>query len=105
LKIVPNEPYVLSNLGLSYALSHDLNDADTVLRRAAAQHPADPRVQQNLALVVGLQGRLAEAEAIAGANLPPDQAAANIASLRQMLARRRDLQNQSRIARRPVVAN
>ncbi len=62
LKIVPDEPSVLSNLGLSYALSKDLKNAEATLRRAAAQQPVDPRVRQNLALVVGLQGRFAEAE-------------------------------------------
>ena len=86
LKIVPNEPSVLSNLGLSYALAKDLPKAETTLRLAAGQHPVDPRVRQNLALVVGLQGRFAEAEGIARADLPPDQAAANVAYLRQMLA-------------------
>ena len=86
LKIVPEEPSVLSNLGLSYALAKDLPNAETTLRRAAAQRPVDPRVRQNLALVVGLQGRFAEAEDIARADLPPDEAAANVAYLRQMLA-------------------
>jgi Flp pilus assembly protein TadD len=86
LKIVPDEPSVLSNLGLSYALSKDLKNAEATLRRAAAQNPVDSRVRQNLALVVGLQGRFAEAETIARADLPPDQAAANVAYLRQMLA-------------------
>ncbi len=90
LKIAPNEPSVLSNLGLSYALSKDLPQAETVLRRAAAQHPVDPRVRQNLALVLGLEGRFAEAEAVARADLPADEAAANVAYLRQMLARRGD---------------
>lgn len=91
LKIVPNEPSVLSNLGLSYALSKDLTDAEMTLRRAAAQRPVDPRVRQNLALVVGLQGRFAEAESIARADLPPREAAANVAYLRRMLARRGDV--------------
>jgi Flp pilus assembly protein TadD len=86
LKIVPDEPSVLSNLGLSYALSKDLKNAEATLRRAAAHHPVDPRVRQNLALVIGLQGRFPEAEDIARADLPPDQAAANVAYLRQMLA-------------------
>ena len=86
LKIVPNEPSVLSNLGLSYALSKDLKDAEATLRLAVAQHSTDPRVRQNLALVVGLEGRFDEAEQIARADLPPDQAAANVAYLRQMLA-------------------
>jgi Flp pilus assembly protein TadD len=43
-------------------------------------------VRQNLALVIGLEGRFGEAEQIARADLPPDQAAANVAYLRQMLA-------------------
>ncbi|MGB6748123.1 MAG: hypothetical protein WBE51_08940, partial [Xanthobacteraceae bacterium] len=77
---------VLSNLGLSYALSKDLKDAEATLRLAVAQHSTDPRVRQNLALVVGLEGRFGEAEEIARADLPPDQAAANVAYLRQMLA-------------------
>ena len=86
LRIVPDEPSVLSNLGLSYALSKDLVRAETTLRQAAAQSRVDPRVRQNLALVVGLQGRFAEAEGIARADLPSDEAAANVAYLRQMLA-------------------
>ena len=45
-------------------------------------------MRQNLALVVGLQGRFAEAETIARADLPPEEAAANVAYLRQMLAQR-----------------
>jgi len=88
LKIVPDEPTVLSNLGLSYALSKNLTDAEATLRRAAEHQPVDPRVRQNLALVVGLQGRFAEAESIAQADLPPDQAASNVAYLRNMLARK-----------------
>jgi Flp pilus assembly protein TadD len=99
LKIIPDEPSVLSNLGLSYALSKDLPDAEATLRRAAAQHAADPRVRQNLALVVGLQGRFAEAEQIARADLPPDQAAANVAYLRQMLAHKKDIQKYAPPAR------
>jgi Flp pilus assembly protein TadD len=85
LRIVPDEPSVLSNLGLSYALSKDLAQAETTLRRAAARPRVDVRVRQNLALVVGLQGRFAEAEAIARADLPPEEAAANVAYLQRML--------------------
>jgi Flp pilus assembly protein TadD len=96
LKIVPDEPSVLSNLGLSYALSKDLPNAEATLRRAASHHPVDPRVRQNLALVVGLQGRFAEAEQIAAADLPPEQAAANVGYLRQMLAGRADPPKQAR---------
>lgn len=87
LKIAPDEPSVLSNLALSYALAKDLGEAERTLRRANARGVADRRVRQNLALVVGLQGRFAEAEEIARAELPPDEAAANVAYLREMLAK------------------
>jgi Flp pilus assembly protein TadD len=102
LKIVPDEPTVLSNLGLSYALSKDLKNAEATLRRAAAHRPVDPRVRQNLALVIGLQGRFAEAEDIARADLPPDQAAANVAYLRDMLAHKDHVPLTSRAARNGI---
>ena len=90
LKIVPDEPTVLSNLGLSYVLSKDLPKAEEALRQAYASARADARVRQNLALVVGLQGRFAEAEQIVRADLPADEAAANVAYLKQMLNRKDD---------------
>jgi Flp pilus assembly protein TadD len=88
LKIVPDEPSVLSNLGLSYVLSKDLPKAEETLRRAYGSAKADARVRQNLGLVVGLQGRFAEAESIVKADLPADEAAANVAYLKQMLSRK-----------------
>ncbi len=88
LKIVPDEPSVLSNLGLSYMLSGNLPQAEENLRRAYGSAKADARVRQNLALVVGLQGRFAEAESIVKADLPPEEAAANVAYLKQMLSRK-----------------
>ena len=88
LKIVPEEPSVLSNLGMSYVLSRELPKAEETLRKAQATGRADARVRQNLALAVGLQGRFAEAETIARADLPADEAAANVAYLKQMLARK-----------------
>ena len=85
LKLRPAEPSILSNLGMSYVLSKDLPKAEDALRRAYAGAPGDLRIRQNLALVVGLQGHLDEAEQIARADLPPDQANANVASLKDML--------------------
>lgn len=86
LKITPEDPGVLSNLGLSYLLSKDLKQSESTLRRAVARGKVDGRVRQNLALVVGLQGRFKEAEEIARSDLPPPEAAENIAYLKQMLA-------------------
>jgi Flp pilus assembly protein TadD len=88
LKIAPNEPSVLSNLGLSYVLSKDLPKAEETLRHAYATGKADARVRQNLGLVVGLQGRFAEAETIVKADLPAEEAAANVAYLKEMLSRK-----------------
>jgi Flp pilus assembly protein TadD len=88
LRIVPEEPSVLSNLGLSYMLTRELPKAEETLRRAYANARADGRVRQNLALVVGLQGRFAEAESIVKADLPADEAAANVTYLREMLNRK-----------------
>lgn len=88
LKLQPGEPSVLSNLGLSYMLSKDLPKAEETLRQAYAAPGAGPRVRQNLALVVGLQGRFSEAETIVKADLPPDEAAANVAYLKDMLNRK-----------------
>jgi Flp pilus assembly protein TadD len=90
LKMAPDEPSVLSNLGLSYALAKDLPKAEATLRRAVERPGADRRVRQNLALVVGLQGRFAEAESIARADLPPEEAAANVAYLKQMMSDHND---------------
>jgi Flp pilus assembly protein TadD len=87
LKVAPGDPGVLSNLGLSYMLTRDLPKAEEALRQAYASPRASSRVRQNLGLVVGLQGRFAEAETIVKADLPPDQAAANVAYLKEMLNR------------------
>src|SRR5438132_2012126 len=90
LKIAPDESSVLSNLGMSYVLSKDLPKAEQVLRRAYAGKNADARVRQNLALVVGLQGRFSEAEGIVKADLPAEEAAANVAYLKQMLSSQKE---------------
>ncbi|MDQ8727006.1 tetratricopeptide repeat protein [Bradyrhizobium sp. LHD-71] len=85
LKIQPNEPSVLSNLGMSYVLSKELPKAEDALRRAHAGAPSDARIRQNLALAIGLQGRFPEAESIITAGLPPDEAAESVKYLKQML--------------------
>ena len=85
LLIAPGEASVLSNLGLSYALSGDLTAAETYLRQATATSKSDERARQNLALVIGLQGRFDEAEIIARKDLPPEQAEKNISLLRGLL--------------------
>ncbi len=96
LKIVPGDPTVMSNLGLSYALSKQLPRAETALREAAAHPQADARVRQNFALVLALEGKFAEAEAVSRRDLAPAEAAANVTAIRSMIAQSntwRDIQN------------
>ncbi|WP_083646735.1 tetratricopeptide repeat protein [Pseudochrobactrum sp. B5] len=87
LQIKPGEASILSNLAMSYVLSGDLPTAEKYLRQAATANGSDSRVRQNLALVVGLQGRFQEAETIASRELSPEQAKANTDYLRAMLAK------------------
>ncbi len=95
LKMAPGEPSVLSNLGLSLALSKQLPHAEQTLREAAQNPAADGRVRQNLALVLALQGKFSEAEATASRDLSPADAARNVSAIRKMIAQSntwRDLQ-------------
>lgn len=104
LRIAPGEPAVLSNLGLSYALSRNLPEAEQALRQANAHPRADARERHNLALVLALQGNFKEAEQIQLKDMPPDQAAANVAAIRQMIAQSntwRDIERQGPQNRKP----
>src|SRR6185312_9636605 len=47
LKIKPDEPSTLSNLGLSYALTKDLRRAEATLQQAMGRPNAGPKVRQN----------------------------------------------------------
>lgn len=88
LQLAPDDVTVLNNMGMSYALEGDLKQAETTLRQASMlpKAAAEPRIRQNLALVVGLQGRFDEARKIASEDLPPDQVEANMAYLQKMLS-------------------
>jgi Flp pilus assembly protein TadD len=86
LLIAPTEPSLEGNLGLSYAMTNDLVQAETHLRRAASMPGANSKIRQNLALVIGMQGRFDEAKAIYAKELPPDQVDANMAYIKSMLS-------------------
>jgi Flp pilus assembly protein TadD len=86
LAIVPNEPSVLNNLGLSYALDRNLPEAEDVLRKAAQSPQAGREVKENLALVLGLQGKFDEAEEVARTALPAAAVSSNMSYLKQLLS-------------------
>jgi len=91
LDIQPGEASIQSNIGMSYLLQGDLRTAETYLSAAVKSPGADSTVRQNLALVVGLQGRFDEAQQIAMRELSPEQAQANLQYLRNMLAQQDSL--------------
>jgi Flp pilus assembly protein TadD len=84
----PSNLAVLNNLGMSYALEGNLKQSEATLRKADAlpRSKTEPRIRQNLALVVGLQGRFDEASTLASQDLPPEQVKANMAYLQKMLS-------------------
>lgn len=81
----PGEASIETNLGLSYAMTNELTTAETHLRRAVQMRGATTQTRQNLALVVGLQGRFQEARALYAAELPPEQVESNMAYVRALL--------------------
>ncbi len=88
LQLKPNDLSILNNLGMSYMLEGNLARAESTFRNAStlpggASHP---RLRQNLALSVGLQGRFDEAREIASRDLPPVEVEANMAYLKSMLS-------------------
>ncbi|HTM78969.1 MAG TPA: tetratricopeptide repeat protein [Devosia sp.] len=85
LTIAPGEASVEANFGLSFAMTNDLSAAEQHLRRAVTMRGATSRIRQNLALVLGLQGKFDECKAIYAAELPPDQVEANMAYVRALL--------------------
>ena len=85
LKIAPDQASLHANLGLSYAMTNDLTAAERELRLAVKLRGANSQVRQNLALIIGLQGRFDEAQRLFAAELPPDQVEANMSYIRALL--------------------
>ena len=85
LLIAPGEASLEANLGLSFAMTNELDKAEQHLRRAVSMRGATGQIRQNLALVVGLQGRFDESRALFARELPPDQVEANMSYIRALL--------------------
>jgi Flp pilus assembly protein TadD len=85
LTIAPREASLEANLGLSYAMTNELEAAEAHLRKAVQMPGATSQIRQNLALVVGLQGRFDESQALFSAELSPEQVEANMSYIRTML--------------------
>jgi Flp pilus assembly protein TadD len=85
LLIAPNEASLEANMGLSFAMTNDLGKAEQHLRRAVAMRGATSQIRQNLALVVGLQGRFDECREMFARELPAEQVEANMSYIRALL--------------------
>jgi Flp pilus assembly protein TadD len=84
LKLSPDNPAVLSNLALFYAVRNDTARAESLLRKAAAQPGCTIQERQNLALILGLEGKSAEAEKWMRQDLPPETTAQNLAYVNRL---------------------
>ncbi|MBN9464784.1 tetratricopeptide repeat protein [Brevundimonas sp.] len=82
LILSPDNPDVLTNAAMAAMTHGDAPGAEALLRRAAAQPNASGQVRQNLAMALGLQGKMGEAEQILRRELPPQLAEQNLAWLR-----------------------
>jgi Flp pilus assembly protein TadD len=85
LKIAPDQASLHANLGLSYAMTNELDKAESELRMAVKLRGATSQVRQNLALVIGLQGRFDESRVLFAAELPADQVEANMNYIKALL--------------------
>jgi Flp pilus assembly protein TadD len=64
--------------------------AEDLLRQASSAPGAKPRTRQNLALVLGLQGKFEESKKITSVETSPEVAKANIAYLKDLTASKGD---------------
>lgn len=86
LALAPNQPSILNNLALAHAMEGHADQAERLLKRAGtAADGKNARVNQNLALVLSLQGKYEEARLIAARDLPADNAADNVDFVRRIV--------------------
>jgi Flp pilus assembly protein TadD len=85
LTFAHNHPSILSNLALAHAMNGEPKRAEAMLRQAAAADRNSLKIRQNLALVLGLQGKYDEAKLLASRDLPTESAQENTDYLRRIV--------------------
>lgn len=75
---------VMNNLAMAHALDGQPAESERLLKEAASRG-GSPKVQKNLALVLGLQGKYDEAQVIGTKVLPHDTAKSDTTLVRQMV--------------------
>jgi len=84
LVLSPDNPKVLTNYALFRATHGEPQAAEAMLRKAVSQPGSGAPERQNLALVLGLEGKFGEAEALIRQDLPPQAADADLAYLHSL---------------------
>lgn len=85
LLLAPDHPSILNNLALAHTMNGAAAKAEGLLRKASDTPTASPRVRQNLALVLGLQGRYDEAKSLGAQDQPAQVAAQDTELLRKIV--------------------
>jgi Flp pilus assembly protein TadD len=70
IALAPDQPSVINNLALAYALDGQPAKAEEMLRRALASSD-NAKVRQNLVIVLSLQGKFDDARGVAGEGAAP----------------------------------
>lgn len=86
LKEEPDAVSVINNLALSYALDGKANKSEELLRKAVDSGHGDRRVRQNLAMVLGLQGKFEEARQVASVDMTEQETKSSMSYLSNMLS-------------------
>lgn len=84
LNLSQDQPSVLNNLAMAYAMNGDAPKAEGVLRRLDAKG-GSAKTRQNLALVLGLQGKFDEAKSVSTQDLGAEGAAQNSEYMRRLV--------------------
>ncbi|UCC97455.1 MAG: tetratricopeptide repeat protein [Phycisphaerales bacterium] len=83
LRICPDDPVLLNNLGMCRLVRRDYENALRVFNKAAAIAPENMKYRANMAVALGLMGREEEALALFRQVLPEDQTVHNLSVLRE----------------------
>ena len=84
LTLAPKQTSVVNNLAMAHAANGEPAKAEEMLR-SIPPDKRDTKVQQNLALVLGLQSKHEEARQVAATSMPEATAAANTEFVRNMV--------------------
>ena len=84
LTLAPGQASILNNLALAQTMSGNAAKGEELMRQAVNARGATPKVQENLALVLGVTGKYEESKNVAAAVMPASDAAANVALIRNI---------------------